>query len=118
MSSLTNSMLCMIVYGGKLLRPSTPSTATETGEDLSRLHAVDPNLGGYTQWVRWRAPTGKKLHQVQSSTRTRKNPPDDSPSHPEARRLLSGKIPPGIPKSPIRRNWRRSTARPPTARLL
>ena len=68
MSSLTNSILCMIVSGGKLLRPSTPSTATETGEEPSRLHTVGPNLGGYTQWVRWRAPTGKKLHQMQSSS--------------------------------------------------
>src|SRR3954462_15493755 len=41
-------------------------------EDPNRLQAIDPNLGGYTQWVRWRAPTGKKLPQAQSSTSTRK----------------------------------------------
>ena len=68
MSSLTNSILCMIVSEEKLLRPSTASTTTEAREDLSRLHAVGPNLGGYTQWVRWRVPTGKKLLQVQSSS--------------------------------------------------
>ena len=68
MSSLTNFILCMIGSWGKLLRPSTPSTALEAREDLSRLHAVGPNLGGYTQWVRWRAPTEKKLPQVQSSS--------------------------------------------------
>ena len=28
---------------------------------------VTRRLGGYTQWVRLRAPTGKKLHQVQST---------------------------------------------------
>jgi hypothetical protein len=68
MSSLTNSILCMIVSGGKLLRPLAASTTTEAREDPSRLHAVGPNLGGYTQWVRWRAPTRKKLHPMQSSS--------------------------------------------------
>ena len=58
----------MIGSWGKLLRPSTPSTATETGEDPSRLHTVGPNLGGYTQWVRWRAPTRKKLPEGKSSS--------------------------------------------------
>src|SRR3954469_1728542 len=62
----------MIISEGKLFRLSTPSTETEAEEDPSRLHAVGPNLGGYTQWVRWRAPTGKKLPQAQSSTPTRK----------------------------------------------
>src|SRR3954470_21505080 len=28
---------------------------------------VTRRLGGYTQWVHLRAPTGKKLHQVQST---------------------------------------------------
>jgi len=55
----------MIISEGKLLRPST---ATEAREDPSRLHTVGPNLGGYTQWVRWCAPTEKKLPQVQSSS--------------------------------------------------
>src|SRR3954469_16460913 len=35
-------------------------------KDPNLLHAVGPNLGGSTQWVRWRAPTGNKLHQLQS----------------------------------------------------
>src|ERR1041385_5589559 len=107
---MTNSILCMVVSEGKPPIPSTLSTTAEAEEDPSRLHAVSPNLGGYTQWVRWRTPTGKKLRQVQTSTPTRKNPLDDSASHPEARRPLPGEIPPGIPKSPIRCNWRRSTA--------
>src|SRR4051812_45008072 len=51
------------------------------GKTIETLDTIDcnrnmrsPNLGGYTQWVRWRAPNGKKLHQVQSSssTQTRK----------------------------------------------
>ena len=29
---------------------------------------VTRRLGGYTQWVRWRAPTENKLHQVQSAS--------------------------------------------------
>ena len=83
MSVLTNSILCMIVSGGKTAetldaidcnkskRRSEPTARSRpksrrlhplgalmrphrkgASEDPSRLHAVSPNLGGYTQWVR------------------------------------------------------------------
>src|SRR4051794_27018425 len=96
----------MIISGGKLLRPSTPSTTTKSRNppddspshpEARRLHPVGALARPHWKEV---APSAidVRLH------RQRRNPSDDSPSHPEARRLLSGEIPPGIPKSPIRRN--------------
>ena len=96
----------MIVFGGKLLRPSAPSAATKSRNppDDSPIHPEARRLHPVGALARphWKeaAPSAinVRLH------RQRRNPPDDSPSHPEARRLLSGELPPGIPKSPIRRN--------------
>src|SRR3954471_10376642 len=34
-------------------------------EDPSRLRAIGPNLGDYTQWVRVRAPTGSKVSRLE-----------------------------------------------------
>src|ERR1044072_2234927 len=96
----------MIVFGGKLPSPLTPSTATKSRNppddspshpEARRLHPV-----GAPARPHWKeaAPSAidVRLH------RQRRNPSDDSPSHPEARRILSEELPPGIPKSSIRRN--------------
>src|SRR4051812_36033072 len=32
-------------------------------KDQNRLQAIGPNLGDYTEWVRLRAPTGRKVSQ-------------------------------------------------------
>src|SRR3954470_21505079 len=95
----------MIISGRKLLRPSTPSTATKSRNppddspshpEARRLHPVGALARSHWKEV---APSAIDVRLP----RQRRNPPDDSPSHPEARRLLSGELPSGIPKSPIRR---------------
>jgi hypothetical protein len=36
-------------------------------KDPNRLQAIGPNLGDYTQWVRLRAPTGRKASRVKEN---------------------------------------------------
>ena len=36
------------------------------------MQAIDPNLGDYTQWVRLRAPTGRKFSRMEEITKKKK----------------------------------------------
>src|SRR4051812_29946960 len=90
-------------FRGKLLRPSTPSTATKSKNppDDSPIHPEARRLHPVGALAR---PHQKEAAPSANISNNKEDPPNDSPSHPEARRLLSGELPPGIPKSLIWRN--------------
>src|SRR4051812_42414846 len=81
---------------------------------------VTRRLGGYTQWVRLRAPTGKKLHQVQSTFIYTDKEETLRMTHRVTRRLggYCRENYPRVYQSPrFDAIDRRPTARPPTAHL-
>src|ERR1041385_3710303 len=59
-------------------------------KDPNRLQAIGPNLGDYTQWVRLRAPTGRKVSRLEEGRRKGKKHKRSEPianNRPESRGL-------------------------------
>src|SRR3954467_8157600 len=82
-------------------------------KDPNRLRTIGPNLGDYTQWVRLRAPTGRKVSRLEEGQKEKQNIKIRTNCEQSAR--ISGTTPSGCAcahppeaKSP---DWRRARRR-------
>src|SRR4051812_14035147 len=81
-------------------------------KDPNRLRTIGPNLGDYTQWVRLRAPTGRKVSRLEEGQKEKQNIKIRTDCEQSAR--ISGTTPSGCacahPPAAKCPDWRRAKA--------